>query len=120
MPTYLFEGPDGEIKEVIQGMNDEHSYEEDGVKWNRVFTNPNMAVDTDGSAFDKDTFMRKTNKPMTVGDMWDISAEMAEKRIEKAGHDPIKEKTVSNYEKKTQKDHPLKNGDANSITHITT
>ena len=45
--VYLFKHPDKEeYREVVQGMNDEHSYEEDGIIFKRVFTVPNMSMDT--------------------------------------------------------------------------
>ena len=37
---------------------------------------------------------------MTVGDMWDLSKDMSEKRAKKAGKDPVKEKYFKDYEKK--------------------
>jgi len=122
MPIYLFENPKtGEIKEVVQKMNEDHIYSENGIEWKRIFTIPNASIDVmDNDPYSKDAFMKKTNRNMTVGDMWDISQEMSEKRTQKDGKDYIKEDSIKKYEKKTQKDHPLKNGDANSITHITT
>ena len=119
MPIYLFESPDGEVKEIVQRMSEDHVYSENGVEWKRVFTVPNAAIDTqDDDPYSKDAFMKKTNKSMTVGDMWDISQEMSEKRIKKDGKDTIKEKKVKQYEKKTQKDHPLKSGNVFKTKHF--
>ena len=48
---------------------------------------------------------------MTAGEMMDLSGELSKKR-EKAkdnGIDPVKQKSVTKYEKKTGKAHPNKN-----------
>ena len=38
MPEYLYEDPDtGKIVTVIQGINEEHKYQEDGKEFNRLF-----------------------------------------------------------------------------------
>lgn len=120
MPNYLFKSQEGEIKEIFQHMNDNHVYEEDGVAWERIFTVPNAAVDIAlGDGSDKDSFMRQTNKKMTVGDMWDISQEMSDKRVKSEGVDVIKEKTVKKYEKKTHgKEHPNKHGNVAKKEHF--
>ena len=120
MPIYLFENPKtGEIKEVVQKMNEDHIYSEDGVEWKRIFTIPNASIDVmDSDPYSKDAFMKKTNRNMTVGDMWDISQEMSEKRIQKDGKDYIKENSIKKYEKKTKKDHPLKEGNVFKTKHF--
>ena len=41
--------------------------------------------------------------------MFDLSKEMSLKREKKEGVDPIKNKAVKSYEKKTRKPHPNKN-----------
>ena len=46
---------------------------------------------------------------MTAGDMMDLSKELHHKREKIHGHDPVKQKAVTSYEKKTGKPHPLKN-----------
>lgn len=109
MPEYSFKHPlTGEIRNVILRMTEEHKYtDENGLKWERVFTSPCAAVDTKIDAFSSKEFVQKTaKKGMTVGDMWDRSAELSEKREKTLGKDPIKEKTFTDYEKKTKKTHP--------------
>lgn len=110
MPIYLFEHPDTkQIVEVLQKMNDEHIYEKDGIKYQRVMTVPRAAMDTQIDPFSSKQFLDKTRnlKGGTVGHLWDLSKELSEKRIQKTGHDSIKEKVVGEYKKKTKKSHPL-------------
>ena len=102
MPIYVYKHPDKEeYEEVLQGMNDEHVYEKDGVKWDRVFLAPNASIDSEIDPFSKSQFMDVTrNKRGTYGDMMDLSKEMSAKRAEKAGgKDPVKEKFYATYAK---------------------
>jgi hypothetical protein len=81
-------------------MKDEHAlFDDNGLEWNRVFTSPNMAIDSNYSAdMSEQEWMRKTeNKNWTVGDAWDASAELSSKRDKQQGLDPIKEKYFKNY-----------------------
>ena len=121
MPIYLFESPEGNVKEIIQRMSDDHAYSEDGVEWTRLFTVPNAAIDSvAGDPYSEKEFMRKTNKSMKLGDMWDISQEMSNKRMKKDGKDGIKDKVVKSYEKKTKgKAHPLKDSSVFKTKHFT-
>jgi hypothetical protein len=109
MPIYLYQNPEtGVSKEIIQKMKDEHVYEEDGVKWKRIFLSPNASIDTKLDASDKVGFIEKTgNMKGTVGDMLDYSAELSEERASKSGDgkDPVKKKLFSDYKKKTGKKH---------------
>jgi hypothetical protein len=113
MPLYIYEHPTtGEVKEVFQGMNDTHEYSEGNVKWNRLFLRP-QAVTNSISSIDPwsaKQFVDRTRdmKGGTLGDLWDISANLSKQREKKAGKDPIKNKAVTDYEKKTTKPHPLK------------
>lgn len=119
MPIYLYQNPKTKaIKEIVQSMMDEHTYEEGGVKWNRIFTAPNSAVDTIIDASKPSDFIRATQKKMTLGDMWDESGRLSEKRIDKLGYDPVKQKAIEKYEKKCRKRHPLKDSNSGSVTHI--
>ncbi len=112
MPVYIFQHPStGEIVEVVQKMNDPHSYVDDkGVEWDRVFQSPNMSID--GHGMDADTtseeFVRKTkDKNYNLGEMWNLSAELSEKRERIGGKDHVKEKTAKAYSKKCKgKRHP--------------
>ena len=81
----------------------------DGVEWKRVFDVPNAAVDSELDPFSRDDFMRHTAKNnMTAGQMMDLSKELSNKREKSRGLDPIKQKAVTSYEKKTGKPHPNK------------
>ena len=102
MPIYVYKHPEREeYEEVFQGMNDEHVYEKDGVTWERVFLAPNASIDNNIDPFNQQQFMDATyGKKGTMGDMMDLSAEMSQKRADKAGgKDPVKEKFYDNYAK---------------------
>ena len=107
MPLYTYRHPTtGQTKDVFQGMNDEHSYSEDGVEWMRVFTKPYAAIDTEIDPFSSKSFIDKTaNKKGTLGDMWERSAELSETREKKAGVDPVKQNFYADYKKKTGKEY---------------
>ena len=103
MPTYIFENPKTKKTiEVFQRINEPHEYaDEDGIKWNRVFTVPNAAVDTEVDPFSSEDFVKKTSQGCgTMGELWDRSKELSEMRKEKLGHDPVKEKYLERYSKK--------------------
>lgn len=96
MPIYAYKNPDtGEIKEVVQTMNEKHEYFENEIEWKRVFTPPNVAVSFgQKDPFSKQAFIDKTGSMNgTVGDMIDLSQEMSDKRAEIAGgEDPLSKK----------------------------
>lgn len=102
MPTYVFRHPQtGEIKYVYQAIDTPHVYiDKRGVEWNREYTVPNIGFDV---VFDENSprdFAEKTGrKKGTIGDLWDRSAELSEKRKDKLGYDPVKEKYIKEYEK---------------------
>jgi hypothetical protein len=90
-------------------MKDVHEYiDGKGTKWNRVFLAPTASIDTKIDCDSFSDFSRKTeNKNMKLGDMWDLSGELSDKRIKRKGHDPIKENAIKNYSKKCKgKPHP--------------
>lgn len=102
MPEYIYEHP--ETKEqitVFQTIHESHEYSVDGVQYDRVYTVPNASIDTRIDPFSQKEFREKA-KASTVGDLWDQSGEASEKRKEKAGHDPVKEKLFSDYRKKNK------------------
>lgn len=102
MPVYLYLNPKtGAVVEILQDMNSNHEYTDDkGLKYERIFTNPNAAIDTSIDAFDQKGFARKTSsKNETLGDLWDRSREASEKREKVVGNDPVKEKYLSEYSK---------------------
>jgi hypothetical protein len=108
MPIYLFQHPKTkEVKEIIQRMSESHTYNDKGVEWERVFTKPQAAFNTQISATNRQEFVEKTRgKNYSVGQMWDMSAELSEKRGGTSGQDEVKAKAEQAYEKKTQKKHP--------------
>ncbi len=109
MPIYTYKHPTEErYKEVIQRMNDNHTYSEDGVEWQRVWDIPNAAISSNADPFNSNAFLDKTaNMKGTFGDMMDYSSELSEKRAEKSGGvDPVKKKHFESYEKEVGKKHP--------------
>ena len=113
MPAYEYIHPDtGKTIEVIQAMKEDHVYiDPKGVEWARVFDTPNASIDSSINPFSKEDFLKATaKKGMTAGDMMDLSGELSKKREKKEGIDPVKQKAVTKYEKKTGKAHPHKGG----------
>ena len=103
MPIYLYHNDtSGETKEVFQRMNDVHEYEEDGIKWRRLFTCPMASIDTKIDPDSPKQFLDKTgNKKGTMGDLMDLSAELSSKR-ERGGEDPVKRKFFDDYKTKNK------------------
>jgi hypothetical protein len=102
MPIYVYKHPKKEeYIEILQGMNDEHVYEQDGLAWERVFLAPNASIDSEIDPFNGRQFVDNTAaKKGTVGDMLDYSKELSQKRAEKnGGVDPVKQKYYKNYSK---------------------
>jgi len=100
MPIYVYKHPKKEeYIEVLQGMNDEHVYEQDGLAWERVFLAPNASIDSDVDPFNGRQFVDTTAaKKGTMGDMMDYSKELSLKRASKnGGVDPVKQKYYKKY-----------------------
>lgn len=111
MPEYLYQNPkNNKVISIIQSIHDNHEYiDEDGLKWNRVFTSPQLntegTLSADCSAQQFSEFTK--NKKERFGDLWDRSSELSEKRKKLYGKDPIKEKYFKNWSKKRKgKKHP--------------
>lgn len=102
MPIYLFKNPKtNKVVSVFQLMNDEHTYSEAGIKYERVFTVPNASIDSQIDPNSAQQFVEKTGKMKgTLGEIWDYSKEMSEKRSKNSGIDPIREKSEAAYSKK--------------------
>jgi hypothetical protein len=103
MPLYSFIHPDTEEEiEVIQKMAEPHVYiDEQGVEWKRKWTLPNAQIDAQIDPFDKKAFSRKLDhKQGTLGEIFDQSRELSEKRKNKLGYDPVKKKNLEEYSKK--------------------
>ena len=63
MPIYLFKNPNtGKTISVFQAMNDDHTYSEEGIKYERVFTIPNAQIDTEFGLDSSSKFVEKTGK----------------------------------------------------------
>lgn len=111
MPLYTYEHPEtGEVKEILQGMADDHVYtDESKTTWRRVFTSPNAAIDTRVDPYSSKDFVKATDKRGTIGDLVDRSTELSEKRKDKDGVDNVTEKYYSEWSKKRNgKIHPDK------------
>jgi len=108
MPIYVYKHPTEErYEEIVQGMDDDHTFSEEGVEWQRIFLSPNAAISNSPDPFSSNSFLEKTaNMRGTVGDMMDYSAELSEKRAERTGgEDPLKRKHFKDYEKLVGKKH---------------
>jgi len=111
MPEYLYEHPKSkEIISIIQSVHDEHEFfDKKGIKWNRVFTAPELNTQdklTEKSS--ENDFARVTkNQKGNVGDLWDRSAELSDKRKKIYGEDPVKKRYFDDWSKKRKgKVHP--------------
>lgn len=102
MPIYLFKNPTSDkIVQVYQEMNAEHSYSENGIKYERVFTVPNAAIDSEIDPNSAQQFVEKTGKMKgTLGEIWDYSKELSEKRSRSSGVDPVRQQAEASYSKK--------------------
>ena len=99
---YIYKHPTEDVfVEVEQSMNDKHVYfGPDGLEWLRVWTVPNMGVDTKINPFSDKQFVDKTSKPGTYGDLLDRSKEWSAMRAEKRdGIDPIKQAVDDKWSK---------------------
>lgn len=110
MPVYIYQNPTTEeIVEIIQSVHDTHEYiDSNGIRWNRIFTVPQVGVDTKLDAFSTAAdFREKTkNKNDNVGQLWDRSKELSEKRKIKFGEDKLKKKYLENWSKKRKNRKP--------------
>lgn len=112
MPEYLYQNPKTEkIISIIQSVHDKHEYiDEDGLKWLRIFTVPQVNTDfkLKAESSSKDFAEYTRNKKGSMGDLWDVSKELSEKREKTFGKDPVKQKYFKNWSKKRKgKKHPL-------------
>lgn len=83
-------------------MNEEHTYSDGEIKYERVFTVPNAQIDSDIDLDSSDKFVEKTGKMKgTLGEIWDYSQELSDKRAAKnGGIDPVRQKAEEKYSKK--------------------
>jgi hypothetical protein len=106
MPIYVYRNKitDKQV-EIIQSIAEQHVYHgssgDESGQWERVFTVPQMSVDAKVDPHDEKKFARQTStKKETLGDIFDRSKEASDKREQKDGRDPIKEKFYENYSKR--------------------
>ena len=72
-------------------------------QWKRYWggeTKLGISFDTKIDPYSQESFTKATNKRMKMGDLFDLSKEMSEKRASKEGIDPVKQKLYKEYEKK--------------------
>lgn len=104
MPVYIYQNPKTkEVVELIQSIHDTHEHiDASGLKWNRIYTVPQVGIDTKLDAFSTgNDFVEKTkNKKDSIGHLWDRSKELSEKRKSKFGEDKLKTKYLENWSKK--------------------
>jgi len=103
MPVYVYKHPSKEeFIELVQSMNEEHVYIDDsGLKWKRVWINPQLNTDSNINPFDNAHFVNKTgNMKGSYGDMLDYSKELSDKRKSmNGGIDPVQQKYFKEYSK---------------------
>lgn len=115
MPCFDFQHePTGEIITVLVHHTEpdeaRHQQIQDGKVYKRVYSAPLAAVDMgtrhgDGTLAD---FNRITasKKGLKVGDSWEISAEMSERRKQLQGVDPVQEAYYAKHQQETGEKHP--------------
>jgi len=114
MPQYLFSNPENEndIVEIIMSIHDNHEYIKDGIKWNRVWMNPQTNVNSTSKLdpFNSRAFVELTKqKRGNVGNLEDLAREKSMEREKKLGFDPIKNDTYKKYsDLRGGKQHPQK------------
>ena len=100
---YLFKHPKREkYIEVDMSINAKHEYtDKKGLKWDRVWTCPQLSIDTKLDPFSENQFLDVTkSKKGSFGDLLERSQELSEKRKDVAGgSDPLKEKFFDKYSK---------------------
>ena len=122
MPLYIFSHPKtGEIREVFFHMDDDKSYvDEDGIKWQREYSSPELNASGKTDAWNSKQFVEKTGKGGKLGDMLDMSADLSRERAsQNNGVDPLKEKYYKRYSKERNGAiHPDKNPKTFENKHI--
>ena len=113
MPEYSFQSSDGQTKDIFYFMKDVPSVgaeiiDEHGVKWKRVFTSPRASIDTQIDPESSKDFRDKlANKNYNLGQLWDTSKELSEKREAKNGKDSVRESYFNKYKKEHRgQEHP--------------
>jgi hypothetical protein len=103
MPTYIYKHPQREeYIEIIQSMNEKHIFfDEEGIEWKRVWTNPQLNTESSIDPFNSKAFVEKTgNMKGTYGDLQNYSKELSEQRKKiHGGVDPVQQKYFKQYSK---------------------
>lgn len=109
MPFFDFENIEThEIREIwIKNLtaprvyNGEDNNEKE--KWKVLMCRPNMSVSSIIDPYDSKSFRAATTnkKGQTIGQLWERSAELSQKRADKEGKDPIRQKRYAEYKKST-------------------
>lgn len=107
MAQYDYQHPDGRIMTLFQSMQEKHQYiDHEGVEWKRIFESPGAIIDSIFNIDPKSSqeFVRKTGKRTgKLNDLFQLSAELSEKRAQKEGKDVLKEKSWDKYENSRSK-----------------
>jgi hypothetical protein len=109
MPLYLFEQiRTGEFREVFFHMDDTKNYcGEDGKEeglWERRYYVPQMSVDVKMDEWDSKGFTEKSGrKKGNLGNLFDESKELSEKRAKSAGTDPLKEAHLKQWKERRRR-----------------
>ncbi len=113
MPVHDFRNPvTDEVTSVYVPANAQtHEHQTqiiNGQIYKRVWDSFNLAISTAQNDGTRTDFQRATEgKKMSVGDMYDMSAEMSAKRAALAGGiDPIKQTTYDKFERENGYEHP--------------
>ena len=104
MPQYDYQCPNtGRIITIHQTMNEKHIYiDSDGIEWKRIFNLMQLPI-IDGvfniDPHNSQEFVRKTGmRKGKMNDLFQLSAELSEKRKSKEGFDKIEERSMDRYE----------------------
>ena len=100
MPEYQFANPldPQDIISVFLSVHDVHEYILAGVKWDRVWTAPQISMDVKVDKWSEKQFLTKTEKGGSLGDIWDRAADLsADRASEMGGVDPLKAESDKKY-----------------------
>lgn len=108
MPYLPFRHPkNGKRRNIYVGAkepaeNFQRQIDEKGTVWKRVFEAPQLAMAglKPVDPYSEKAFVNKTGQMKgTLGDLWDASRELSERRAEKDGVDGVKQKFFDQYAK---------------------
>jgi hypothetical protein len=114
MPEYVFQSTSGKTQDLYYKISEAPKVGEtimiEGKPWTRIFTVPQARIAVTIDPFSKADFVKKIDgKNDTLGDTWDRSEEMSQKRRDKEGIDPVREKHFDDFAKQRRgKQHPAR------------